>query len=191
MIESSGPTRARSFFIRRMTVMERTTRNYDEVARSLRRLDATGSREERMTAVVDALWSVLEGRGVSWLGFYLDVPDAEDHARLVLGPHRDSPACSPIGLHGVCGQALVSRGTLTASLVHPREVFRPALAAGAAALLLVHNHPSGDPTPSPEDREITRRLHAQVYWGHQLDDVATSGDLQDDGVQFQLRWDAY
>jgi DNA repair protein RadC len=52
----------------------------------------------------------------------------------------------------------VSRGTLTASLVHPREVFRPAIREAAAALLLVHNHPSGDPAPSREDREITARL---------------------------------
>ncbi len=55
-------------------------------------------------------------------------------------------------------EELVSRGTLTASLVHPREVFRPALRASAAAVLLVHNHPSGDPAPSPEDREVTLRL---------------------------------
>lgn len=52
----------------------------------------------------------------------------------------------------------VTRGTLTASLVHPREVFRSALREAAAALVLVHNHPSGDPAPSPEDRAITERL---------------------------------
>jgi len=60
--------------------------------------------------------------------------------------------------HRVLRSVLTSQGTLTASLVHPREVFRPALREGAAALVLVHNHPSGDPTPSLEDREITRRL---------------------------------
>ncbi len=52
----------------------------------------------------------------------------------------------------------VSVGTLSASLVHPREVFAPAIAAGAAAVVAVHNHPSGDPAPSAEDREATRRL---------------------------------
>ncbi len=52
----------------------------------------------------------------------------------------------------------VSTGTLTASLVHPREVFRPALREAAAALVLVHNHPSGDPAPSAEDRAVTTRL---------------------------------
>ncbi|MDB2577211.1 DNA repair protein RadC [Planctomycetota bacterium] len=52
----------------------------------------------------------------------------------------------------------VSRGTLDAALVHPREVFRPALRLGGAALLLAHNHPSGNPEPSPEDWAVTRRL---------------------------------
>ena len=52
----------------------------------------------------------------------------------------------------------VSVGTLSASLVHPREVFSPAIAHGAAAVVAVHNHPSGDPSPSAEDREATRRL---------------------------------
>jgi len=52
----------------------------------------------------------------------------------------------------------ISEGTLTASLVHPREVFKPAIRRAAHAVILVHNHPSGDPTPSREDREITRRL---------------------------------
>ena len=62
------------------------------------------------------------------------------------------------GRHRLLRHELVSQGTLTASLVHPREVFRPALRESAAALLLVHNHPSGDPTPSAEDREVTARL---------------------------------
>jgi DNA repair protein RadC len=60
--------------------------------------------------------------------------------------------------HRVLRSETISQGTLTASLVHPREVFRPALRDAAAALVLVHNHPSGDPTPSAEDREITARL---------------------------------
>jgi DNA repair protein RadC len=60
--------------------------------------------------------------------------------------------------HRVLRSEMISQGTLTASLVHPREVFRPALRDAAAALVLVHNHPSGDPTPSAEDREVTARL---------------------------------
>jgi DNA repair protein RadC len=62
------------------------------------------------------------------------------------------------GRHRLIRHELVSVGTLTASLVHPREVFSPALRASAAAVILVHNHPSGDPTPSREDRDITDRL---------------------------------
>lgn len=53
---------------------------------------------------------------------------------------------------------LVSLGSLSASIVHPREVFKPAIVQSAAAVAFVHNHPSGDTTPSPEDIELTRRL---------------------------------
>ena len=52
----------------------------------------------------------------------------------------------------------ISEGSLNASIVHPREVFAPVLRESAAAILFVHNHPSGDPTPSREDIEITKRL---------------------------------
>jgi DNA repair protein RadC len=52
----------------------------------------------------------------------------------------------------------VSEGSLTASLVHPREVYNPVIRESAAAVIFVHNHPSGDPAPSPEDVDITRRL---------------------------------
>jgi DNA repair protein RadC len=64
------------------------------------------------------------------------------------------------GRRRVLSERRISEGTLTASLVHPREVFGPAIREAAAGLLLVHNHPSGDPEPSPEDLEITRRLVA-------------------------------
>ena len=62
------------------------------------------------------------------------------------------------GKNRVSGINLVSLGSLTAALVHPREVFKPAIAGSAAALILVHNHPSGDPSPSAEDLALTRRL---------------------------------
>lgn len=52
----------------------------------------------------------------------------------------------------------ISVGCLTTSIVHPREVFRPAVEESAAAILLAHNHPSLDPTPSEEDRKLTDRL---------------------------------
>lgn len=54
----------------------------------------------------------------------------------------------------------VSRGTLDSALVHPREVFKAAVLANAAAIVLCHNHPSGDPTPTPDDLDVTRRLTA-------------------------------
>ncbi|NLJ75722.1 MAG: DNA repair protein RadC [Peptococcaceae bacterium] len=52
----------------------------------------------------------------------------------------------------------VSVGTLNSSMVHPRELFRNAIKKGAASVILLHNHPSGDPTPSKEDKDITRRV---------------------------------
>jgi DNA repair protein RadC len=58
----------------------------------------------------------------------------------------------------VVRDVLVTRGLLSSALVHPREVFRAAIAEAAAGLIVVHNHPSGDPTPSPEDRAVTRQL---------------------------------
>ncbi len=62
------------------------------------------------------------------------------------------------GRNRLLGELRISEGTLTAALVHPREVFAPAIRLTAAAIVLVHNHPSGDPTPSPEDAALTDRL---------------------------------
>lgn len=58
----------------------------------------------------------------------------------------------PIGIN------TVSIGSLNMSVVHPREVFKPAIVGNASAIVLIHNHPSGDSSPSPEDIEITRRI---------------------------------
>ena len=62
--------------------------------------------------------------------------------------------------HRFLREARVSVGILDGSIIHPREVFAPAVGERAGAVILVHNHPSGDPAPSPEDREVTRRLRA-------------------------------
>ena len=62
------------------------------------------------------------------------------------------------GKHRLLRAEVVSEGTLTTSLVHPREVFRSAIREAAAAIVVAHNHPSGDPEPSSEDLEVTRRL---------------------------------
>src|SRR5262245_8789767 len=81
------------------------------------------------------------------------------------------------GRHRPIAYQVVSVGTATASLVHPREVFQAAVSLGACALIVAHNHPSGDPTPSAEDREVTSRLaQAGRVLGIQLLDSIVVGD---------------
>ena len=58
----------------------------------------------------------------------------------------------------ITGAQVVSSGTLTQGLAHPREIFRMAIQLNAAAIIVGHNHPSGDPSPSPDDHALTRRL---------------------------------
>jgi DNA repair protein RadC len=88
---------------------------------------------------------------------------AMDAARLVV-PQYGSQPVEQFGVllldtkHRLLRTTRVSVGTLDASVVHPREVFRAAVAGGAAAILLFHNHPSGDPTPSDDDVALTRRM---------------------------------
>lgn len=83
---------------------------------------------------------------------------------------------------------VVSIGSLTASVVHPREVFKPAIIKGAASIILVHNHPSGDPTPSKEDLEVTARMVqvGRVMDISVLDHIIVGGDkfvsLKEKGV---------
>lgn len=60
--------------------------------------------------------------------------------------------------HQLIAKETVSIGTLTASLAHPREIFHPAIGKAAASIILVHNHPSGDPNPSDEDVRLTKRI---------------------------------
>lgn len=89
--------------------MTRATRNYDILTLQIA---PDASREERMQSVVDLLWRAFGDQGYSWVGFYIDQPSEPDDRRMILGPCRDKPACSPIGLHGACGQALLARETL-------------------------------------------------------------------------------
>jgi len=58
----------------------------------------------------------------------------------------------------ILGEHLVSKGILDAAIIEPREVFRPAVKSAASRIILIHNHPSGDPTPSDEDLEVTKKL---------------------------------
>lgn len=81
------------------------------------------------------------------LQHYLQGVDREHFVVLLLGTKNQ-----------LLGINTVSIGTLNASIVHPREVFKPAIIANANAIILGHNHPSGDSNPSPEDRALTKRL---------------------------------
>lgn len=81
--------------------------------------------------------------------------------------------------HRVIAYHEVSRGALDATVVHPREVFKAALLANAAAIVLAHNHPSGEPTPSPDDLQLTRRLvDAGVLLGIEVLDHIIVGDAR-------------
>ncbi len=93
---------------------------------------------------------------------------AHEEFHVLLLNSQNAPIC----------QRQITRGILDASLIHPREVFRDAIVLRAAALILVHNHPSGNPEPSPEDLQVTRQLGAA---GSQLgipvlDHVIVAGD---------------
>jgi len=74
-------------------------------------------------------------------------PDTENLIAVLLNTRR-----RPIGFE------VVTNGTLDTLLIHPREVFKPAIVLAAAAIVLAHNHPSGDPTPSDADIKVTRDL---------------------------------
>src|SRR5688572_21849392 len=90
----------------------RTVRDYAAIVRAFPADIAARSREQRMQIVADAVWNALQDQGVSWAGFYIDQPGNPDAERMILGPRRDKPACSPIGLHGACGQVLIGGKTL-------------------------------------------------------------------------------
>lgn len=96
---------------------ENPDRDYQALGREIdaARGEAGGALSHRR--FVDLLWRHLAGAGVSWLGIYLVDESAPAERRLILGCCRDRPACSPIGLHGVCG-----RGVLTNAAVVVRDV---------------------------------------------------------------------
>jgi DNA repair protein RadC len=93
------------------------------------------------------------------------IREPEDIARLFCGRLRDLQVeefhlLALDSQSQVLREVLVTRGLLNSSLVHPREVFRAAIAEAAAGIIVIHNHPSGDPTPSAEDRAVTQQLAA-------------------------------
>lgn len=132
-------------------------------------LDRTGSIAKEGTAVVTC---GIEAAKL-FRQFLGDVP--EEHFLLMVLDSR----------RRVIGMNEVSVGTLSASLVHPREVFRAAILLNGAAVIVAHNHPSGDSTPSAEDRDVTRRLQrAGDLLGIPVADHIVLGEDRDDGRGF-------
>lgn len=98
----------------------------------------------------------------------------EADGRSIQSPENVDEICKELELHNkaqehmfvltlntknkLIAKHLISLGTVNSSLVHPREVFRPAIADGASSIILVHNHPSGDPSPSSNDIAITKKI---------------------------------
>jgi DNA repair protein RadC len=103
---------------------------------------------------------VREGRAVPSSGTIQRSVGADALFRpLLAGLDREHfVVCGLDAKHTAIGMNLVSVGTLTLAIVHPREVFKPLLLMNAAACLCAHNHPSGETTPSPEDLVLTKRL---------------------------------
>jgi DNA repair protein RadC len=139
-------------------------------------LSHLAGRTTRDLVRVTGLGAAKAGRLCAALELGRRVASGEGAARLVLHtpeevgayllPRHGARPVEVFGLlvldarQGLKHEALVSQGCLTASLVHPREVFQEAITARAASIVLFHNHPSGDPEPSPEDVGLTRRLAA-------------------------------
>jgi len=126
----------------------------------LRRVPGIGAaRAARLVAAVEAgRRTLLRGRHER-----IQIVTAMDAARILV-PQFGTKTVEHFGVllldtkHRVLRTTLISVGTLDASIVHPREVFREATIAGAFAIILFHNHPSGDPKPSQDDVALTRRL---------------------------------
>lgn len=126
----------------------------------LRRVPGIGTaRAAQLIAAVEA------GRRTLFRGRRerVQIRSARDAAELLV-PEFGSRPVEQFGVilldakHRVLRTTLLSVGTLDASIVHPREVFREAASGGAAAIVVFHNHPSGDPTPSADDVALTKRL---------------------------------
>jgi DNA repair protein RadC len=125
-------------------------------------LRAGGASGTAATALLDALelgWRATGGRPAP--GRRLPGPaevSAYMRARLAATPVEEFWAIALNVRHVVMFETCIARGSLTGVDVHPRDVFRPLIRAGAAAVLLCHNHPSGEPDPSRQDIELTTRL---------------------------------
>lgn len=118
------------------------------------------SKQERMENMVLHLKTELAVKEAAYDGTLLNTPDQVE-TYLADIKHAAQECFIVIALNAknrVIERHLVSLGTASSALVHPRECFRALIQSGASAAILAHNHPSGDPTPSSEDIKITRQL---------------------------------
>lgn len=120
-------------------------------------LDAHASAQVRAVSELFRLWTEEEDRRGKTFACGRDFFDYYRLRMRNLKKERFFVACLD-QKHRLLGEEMVSEGTLTQALVHPREVFNPAIRMQAAAVAVVHNHPSGDPAPSREDKQLTKRL---------------------------------
>ena len=132
--------------------------------RSVRELAAAGVGPVRAAALCGAFGLA---RRLSEEAFRPGTPvrHGEDVAEVVRhtarGARRENFFCVLLDVrHRVLALHVISMGNIDSAPVHPREVFGPAVREAAAAVVIAHNHPSGDPHPSPQDRDVTERLRA-------------------------------
>ena len=83
-------------------------RPYAALRAGARAVAALPGREDRMRAFIGLVWPTMAASGASWIGFYAEDPGAPDDRRLLLAAREPRPACSPIGVHGACGQCFLS-----------------------------------------------------------------------------------
>lgn len=115
----------------------------------------TDSDPEKMKAV----WEIARRYAGKRTRIYLKPRDVWEELRDIRGHHKEHFVCFFLNTRNQeIQRELVSMGTLNRNLVHPREVFRPAVLENAAAVIVAHNHPSGALMASDEDRALTRRL---------------------------------
>lgn len=124
---------------------------------------------------------MVKERELLYNGARLTTPEqaTEAFCALIGNPDREYFVCLLLdGKNRITGIHTVSQGSLNQSIVHPREVFKAAILANSAAIVLAHNHPTGDLTPSREDLEITRRLKeaGELLGVHVLDHVIVDTD---------------
>lgn len=125
----------------------------------LRRIKGLGSSKAGILAACFELGRRVTGQGIGVLPAIARPQDAVSHCGDILDRKKETLLGFYLnGRNQILLREVLSIGSLDASIVHPREVFQPAVAHHAAAVILVHNHPSGDCEPSAADIEVTRRL---------------------------------